>query len=145
MKIYLAARYSRRDEMRKIAATLVEYGHQITSCWITTTWGEPERKAMWGGSTDANLPAPPEHREEYAVKDLDDVMDADCVINFTEAPGAGGRGGRHVEMGVALATRKRTIVIGFRENIFHHYQRVEFYPGLEACLNKLKEEAKCQS
>lgn len=40
------------------------------------------------------------------------------------------RGGRHVEFGVAVASCKRLVVIGPRENIFHHLPRVEVFPTL---------------
>jgi hypothetical protein len=34
MKIYIAARYSRRDEMRVVAQKLEEMGHIVTSTWL---------------------------------------------------------------------------------------------------------------
>jgi hypothetical protein len=53
-----------------------------------------------------------------------------------ECPGCGGkgridsgRGGRHVEFGAAVATGKRLIVVGHRENLFHHLPGVEFFDG----------------
>lgn len=119
MKVYLAARYSRRDQMRRVAAVLQTAGHQVTSRWLESEWvNRPNESSA----------APPEYRATYAVIDLEDVDAADVVLNFTEAPGDGSRGGRHVEFGYALAKGKRLIVVGYRENLFHEHPRVEFYP-----------------
>ena len=119
MKVYLAARYSRRDEMREIADTLEKMGHVITSQWIDTNWEVTEK----GSSA-----APAEYREQHSVIDMGDVEVAECVISFTEEPrSCRGRGGRHVEFGMAAAWGKRLIVVGHRENVFHHLPLVEFF------------------
>ena len=62
-----------------------------------------------------------------AAEDYYDLREADTVISFTEAPRVmlNTRGGRHVEYGMALAWRKRLIVIGPRENVFHELAIVE--------------------
>ena len=46
---------------------------------------------------------------------------ADLLVFFSEAAESGdrGRGGRHVEFGMAYAMGKSIIVIGDRENVFH--------------------------
>ena len=116
MKIYLCARYSRRDELRAVAAEAEQLGHTITSRWLNTKW---EHKDDQGSSA-----APPEYRERHAVEDLEDVLACDLLIAFTESPRSGGRGGRHVEFGAALAAGKRLLVIGPYENLFHHHPRV---------------------
>lgn len=131
MKIYLCARYSRRDEMRVVRAELQRLGHEITSRWLDTEW---EGKDDSGSSA-----APAEYREQHALEDVEDVAAADCLIAFTEPPRSGGRGGRHVEFGIALALGKQLIVIGWRENIFHHHPRVKVY---DRWTIKLSEAAK---
>lgn len=120
MKVYLCSRYSRRDQMRSVREELQRQGHVVTSRWLDTNWEEKDRS----GSSSA---APPAYRQEYAVKDLEDVAAADCLIAFTEEPGVSGRGGRHVELGFALALGKRVIVVGRRENLFCHHPCVEFF------------------
>ncbi len=127
MKIYLAARYSRRDELRVVREELTRLGHTVTSRWLDTGWELAER----GDSTAA----PPEYREQFAAIDAEDVYDADAMVNFTEPPGPNpGRGGRHVEFGMAYAWGKRMVVIGYRENLFHHVSGVEFYQDSQAML-----------
>jgi hypothetical protein len=118
MKIYLASRYSRRVQMRDLAEELRRMGHEVATRWLDTEWAN---------RPDQSSAAPPEYREKYALIDLEDVRAADWVINFTEAPGDGSRGGRHVEFGLAVAWGKRVIVVGHRENLFHHLPCVEFY------------------
>lgn len=126
MKIYLASRYSRRDELRVIADELRGLGHTITSRWLDTTWEEKERDSQVYSSA-----APPEYREKHSVEDLDDVLAADTFVAFTEEPRYGGRGGRHIEMGAALAVGKRIIVVGPRENLFYHHPRVLHFASTE--------------
>ncbi len=45
----------------------------------------------------------------------------------TSGNGGGGKGGRHIEHGYAVATGKRLIVVGPRENIFHCHPATEAY------------------
>jgi hypothetical protein len=102
--IYLAARYGRRLELAAIARALTAAGHTITSRWLN-------------GSHDGRADV------EAALEDLQDIDAADTVVSFTEGPGAvpgRARGGRHVEFGYALARGHRCIVVGHRENVFHH-------------------------
>lgn len=61
------------------------------------------------------------------IHDLEDLRAADTVISFTDEKG-GGKGGRHVEFGVALALEKRLILVGPRENVFHTLPEIEHYP-----------------
>lgn len=108
--VYLAARYSRHPEMLTYAEKLAEIGYDVRAEWIT---------GLHDGTSD----------EECARIDFAEVQAADIVISFTEAPGekvGRGRGGRHVEFGIALGLRKRCIVVGYRENVFHFLPQVEF-------------------
>ena len=128
MKIYLASRYSRFREMQKYRTHLQSIGHQITCRWIN-------------GShqiDDAGLSSQAKEAERirFAQEDYSDLVAADCIISFTEAPrSSNSRGGRHVEHGMALALGKRTIVVGHRENVFHCLPQVEFYLTWEDLVN----------
>lgn len=135
MKIYLCARYSRRNELRAVREELQRQGHTVTSRWLDTEW---EEKDSAGSSA-----APPEYRHEFAVKDIEDVVAADCLIAFTEPPRSSGRGGRHVEFGAALALGKRLIVVGCRENLFYHHPRVEFFAETSEALDAIAREQSC--
>lgn len=111
MKIYIAGRYSRRDEFREVAKQLEEMGHEVTSRWLQEN--EPLQSHM-GDHT-------PEWYAKTAQTDLEDISAADAVLFYAEDPKVGTpRGGRHVEFGYAIAQGKFIFVIGPEENIFHY-------------------------
>jgi hypothetical protein len=111
MQIYLAARYGRRAELHGYAATLRALGHTSTATWL--------EQADRGDDDGIHLPACWAAARAWAVRDMMDLAAADCLILWTEAPGMPwGRGGRHVELGLALAWRKDVLLIGPVENIF---------------------------
>lgn len=113
MKIYLAARYSRRDELREYKKQLEEVGIVVTSRWLDEK--EPLDSQM-GQHSD-------EFYVETATIDLEDIDKADAVIFFSEDPLTGWvRGGRHVEYGYAIGTGKSIAIIGPKENVFHYLE-----------------------
>jgi hypothetical protein len=122
--IYLASRYSRNDEMRGVRDVLEALGFRVTSRWIdlhTDVMGD------YSTSFDADtLNTKTEQYVPIGQHDIDDIDRADWVVNFT--CGTGGKGGRHVEFGYALATGKRLFVVGPRENVFHTLPVVRHYP-----------------
>jgi hypothetical protein len=123
-KIYLAARYSRNDEMRGVRDVLHGLGFEVTSRWI-----DLHTDVMGDHATSfdaATLNTTPERCAPIGQHDLRDLERADWVINFT--CGTGGKGGRHVEFGVGLAIGKRMFVVGPRENVFHTLAGVEHFP-----------------
>lgn len=109
MRIYLAARYSRMEELRGYADELVAAGHVITARWIRGGNGIPE-------TAEVDMES-----QQFALEDYRDLQAADTVISWTEPPRveSTARGGRHVEFGLALAMGKRLLVVGPRENLFH--------------------------
>ena len=120
MKIYLASRYSRFAEMRGYREELEGAGHTVTSRWIN---GDHQIDDQ-----GLSIQAKEAERVRFAQEDRDDLLAADCVVSFTEAPrSSNSRGGRHVEHGMALALGKRVVVVGHRENVFHCLPEVEFY------------------
>jgi nucleoside 2-deoxyribosyltransferase len=120
VKIYLAALFSRRAEMEQIADRLKAEGFEITARWV------------YGGEDGLT-------RTEIALLDLEDVDQADVVMSFTHPYGtATSGGGRHVEFGYALAKSKRVILIGERENVFHHHPNVATYANIEEWVRDAK-------
>lgn len=126
MKIYLAARYSRNPEMRGVRDVLEALGHEVTSRWIDHHDG-----ALLESVATAALNSDPASVRHYGQHDLEDLIASDIVISFTSTDG-GGKGGRHVEFGYALALNKRVIVVGPRENVFHTLSDVEHYQDWSA-------------
>jgi len=128
-KFYLAARYDRKEEMKKYRELLKEHGVEITSRWLE----EPDNAAALGNWDAATI-------------DLDDVRAADGMIFFSENPTERWpRGGRHVEFGYALALNKTIVVIGPKENVFHNLKDITHYESfdkmLQHYLEVLDEEA----
>lgn len=136
MRIYLAARYSRRLELCGYREQLRAMGHDVAARWLDgkhqiTPQGVPigdHGEALVESDDDGTHAA--QLRSSFAQDDWEDVSLADCVISFTEPPrSAASRGGRHVEFGIALRGGARCIVVGHRENIFHWLPGVEFAPN----------------
>jgi hypothetical protein len=109
--------------MRRIAADLRDAGHVVTSRWLETEY-----------PTD-RLAVPPKIRAKYAIANLADLDAANACVSFTEPPGGdGGRGGRHVEHGYAMAKHMVCIVVGPKENLFHEHPRTIHLPDTAAFL-----------
>jgi hypothetical protein len=117
MLVYLAAAYPRLEEMRGIRDVLEAFGHKVMSRWIDQPPGE--------GAGVTELAADPAAYVKYAELDMADLAAAEVVISFT---GEGGRGGRHVEFGMAVAMGKRLVLVGPREHVFHTLPHIEWYP-----------------
>jgi hypothetical protein len=123
---YLAARYSQHPEMRGYRDQLQDHGYLVTSRWIDLHGGE-----LVDSASMEKLGEDPVRYERYAKVDLEDLDNADTVISFTSAD-RGGKGGRHVEYGYALAAGKNVVIIGPRENIFHTLGIVSWYPDWDS-------------
>lgn len=157
MKIYLAARYSRREELCGYREQLRAMGHDVQARWLNgehqlandgTPIGENGAALVEGTLRSGEVLSQHEQSEraaalraKFARDDWEDVTGAELVINFTEPPRSkANRGGRHVEYGIALARGIPVIVVGYRENIFHwlpDVQFVETWEGAKAlCSNK---------
>lgn len=99
--------------MEQIAKELEAKGFDIVARWV------------YGGENGLT-------REEISLLDLEDVDRCDAIVSFTHSRETLTHGGgRHVEFGYALAKGKRLIVIGERENVFHHHPAVEVYSTLK--------------
>jgi len=117
-KIYLAARYSRRVELLGYRADLEALGHTVTSRWLNGS-----HQMSDAGLSEEGTRA---QRERFATEDWADLRAAEWMIAFTEEPRvSNSRGGRHVELGAALAWGQRVIVCGPRENVFTCLEQVE--------------------
>jgi len=111
MKIYFSARYSRLPELQGYAKELELLGHIVTSRWVE---GQPQhfdRDSLEPGNRDAAT--------AHLASSLGDLTTSDAVVSFTEEPGVQTLGGRHVELGVAIAMDKPVFVIGPVENLFY--------------------------
>lgn len=117
MKIYLAGRYSTRKTLEGWANDLQCVGHEVVSRWCLRN---SDHKLVDGLS-----PRAADHeRLRFAQEDMEDVLECDAMISLMDIPRGNGRGGRHVEFGVALALEKELYIVGERETVFHHLPQV---------------------
>lgn len=129
MRIYLAARYSRRLELCDYRDHLRALGHTVQAVWLDGKH-QLSNEGVPIGDHGENLVEGRFPQEEYTERsaalrnrfahdDFRDVISAELTICFTEPPRSDkGRGGRHVEMGIALGRMQHVWVVGPRENIF---------------------------
>jgi len=109
-RIYIASRYSRRDEMRDVAEQMSERGFIVSSTWLQEDY--PLNMNLDGLT--------PEQHAQIAAQDLEDITGSDIMVFFGEDQNnQPPRGGRHCEFGFALALGVRIYIVGERENIFH--------------------------
>lgn len=109
LRIYIAGANERREELHAIGSRLVRAGVGVTSTWLEGL-------------------DPPGQEATAAERCLDEIRHARGVLSFT---GEGGTGGRHVELGYALALGLWCWIVGPRENVFHHLSRVVDFPTVE--------------
>ena len=146
--IYLASRYSRREELCEYRNQLQDLGLVVQARWLNGGHQLSDRGIPIGEDGAALVEGGEQNeasailRSKFAQDDWEDVNAADTVISFTEPPrSSANRGGRHVEYGIALANKARVIVIGYRENIFHWLPQVEFYSDWNSALNSISSPA----
>ena len=121
MNAYLAARYSRKKEIKSLIPVLLANNIAVTSSWL-------HEEASETAHLDEFTPTFCRHTAKI---DLDDIDNSDTFVFFSEDPNIGTpRGGRHVEFGYALSQGKRMIVIGGEENIFHYLPQIIHYTSL---------------
>lgn len=121
MKFYLAARYSRKEELKEYKKQLETLGHTVTSRWLLSD--EVKRDGVNEYNVeDTNL------EENIAKIDLDDIKECDIIVCFTEEPRKHlTRGGRHVEFGIGIGLEKQLVNIGHLENDFYYLKEIKYY------------------
>lgn len=109
LAVYLAARFSRRDELAGYADELEAMGIHCTSRWLR---GQHE----W---LYRDHEMPPNVARDFAVEDMDDIDAADVFVLFPE--GGSTRGGMHWEAGYAYGRGDALLlIVGPRtDNIFY--------------------------
>ena len=131
MRYYFAGRYSRHAELAGYRAQL----QLIPDAFVTSRWIDCHDGELEASYTPEALNAHPSDCWKHGQADMDDLVIADAIVSFT-GDGGGGKGGRHIEHGIALAISARRagdewpfrlIVVGPRENIFHCHPATEVY------------------
>ena len=110
MKIYIAAAWSRRAEMRKVARELRALGIEVNSRWLE--------------EQDAPVHGREKHKRETAFIDVADVKSCDALVRFSDdlsgvyVPSHLATGARMFETGLAFALGKPVYVVGGKQNVF---------------------------
>jgi len=109
--VYIAAPFIRQDEAREKARELESIGFVVTSRWVH------EDVAAAAEAADA-------YQAERADIDIEDIDAAQYFVLLGEHDSR--TGGKHFETGYAYATGKNVMIVGRRENVFHHLPRLVF-------------------
>lgn len=137
LAVYISAAYGRKEEIRGYALQLQKKGHTVTSGWVEEPYDPSVSLSELGDG----------EKSAIALQDLNDVDRCEAFIFFAEPQDKQPpRGGRHVEFGYALKGMKKIVVIGDRENIFHHLppQIVAVVPDWAGALAWLLKETQMQ-
>lgn len=129
-RVYLAASYARKHEMRRYRDELTSIGCFITSRWIDNA----DKYANSDVSTDF-MQSEPDLCFRYADADLEDINSSNLFVMFTGDKQSSG--GRHTEFGIAMLMLGRTeylrgiCIVGPRENVFQCSPAVWQYDSWE--------------
>lgn len=120
MKVYLAARYCEKNRIAKLAEDLPVLEVESTSSWYKEDF-KPD-VSMHDVEVDV--------LELIAKRDIREIQEADVFVQFTIDPDSPMiRGGMHFECGYAWALKKPILLVGPRQNVFHHLPGVERVKG----------------
>lgn len=132
LRFYVAARWDDRDEALIIKKELERAKLLVTSTWLTPH----DNQSMDALKAKTNVVL--ECREK-AIKDFEDIDASDVYVVYSPRKGfRNGTGGKHVELGYAIARGKLCFVIGERENIFHYHPLVRTVDSVKAFLTALE-------
>jgi nucleoside 2-deoxyribosyltransferase len=128
LKVYVAARYGRKEEARKISTALESYGFHVVSTWTKEEY--PPSITL----DELN----PETLREIANKDIEEIRSCDALVLLSDGQKTGvPRGGKHVEFGIAMALRKKIYVLGEAENIFQYTESASVVQDFDILLARL--------
>lgn len=129
MKFYIAARFTEKDEVRRIYDILVTKGHKIAVDWTKHKTIKPYDK-------NSKLAA------EYAIEDMNGVINCDIFVLLTsENTGSGSSG----ELGAAILSKIKfnkpnIYVIGnhFGNNFFYFHPVVKMKRDINEVLEDIE-------
>lgn len=124
LKVYQAAQYPRKAEVAHNRKVLIDRGFVDITEWVE----EPHCPTMQLGELNE------EEARLIAERDINAAMRCDFMLFYSEPGQKIIRGGRHVEFGVALAFGAEIIVIGGKENVFHHLNDIVHVPDFGTAL-----------
>jgi nucleoside 2-deoxyribosyltransferase len=132
LKVYVAARWDDRDDALLIKDFILKAGLICTSTWLTPHDDQ---------SMDSLKQSAIEKPRQRAIKDFEDIDACDVYLVYSPKKShRNGTGGKHVEMGYAMAKGKPCVLVGERENIFHYHPTVRVVDGVANFLKLMEIE-----
>jgi hypothetical protein len=131
-KVYLAASFSRQEEMQNVARDLRATGVNVIARWLD------EDRSVKNHTPDA--------LNGLALIDIEDIMSCDVFVRFSDDLGLPlvysqlATGARHFEMGLAWATFKDIIVVGGHQQLFDYLASIVHLPDTESLINHFSEK-----
>lgn len=124
MKIYVASSFEQREETKDAHTALLEAGHEITLDWTTHRWlkDSPEAEGLY---------------KEYALSDVQGVLDADVYILLL---GSRASTGAHIELGIALGSNKKHIlIVGDIQQftLFYRHPKITHLPTIKDAIEHI--------
>lgn len=116
-QVYLAASYTRRNEVRTLAEELEQIGVYVKAQWLYEPPAIP-------GHEDA-------HCREMAYTDIRDIRDCDVFVRLADdlsapmVPSELATGARMFEQGLAYGLGKEIYVVGGHQMLFDYMPRVQ--------------------
>ena len=126
MDYYLAGRFGARDKLRDIRDRITL--HRSVASWLDVAAREEDVRDSGGRYIGAVC-------REYAQCDLRDIAACDVFVLVDD--GEPSSGGRHVELGYALALGKHVVRVGPGSNIFAASLPDVSLETVEECLSYL--------
>jgi nucleoside 2-deoxyribosyltransferase len=120
LKVYVASHDQNTAII--IADAIRDAGHKIVSTWL---------------EEDMTAPLTASCRARIAAKDLREIRKADVLVLEAAPVGCHVPGGKHVELGYALALGKTVLVVGRKENIFHWHDDVHVFASTYEAVARL--------
>jgi len=131
---YVAARWDDRDDALLIKKLLEEHGIRVTSTWLTPHDNQSMDALKARGPYEVVKEA-----RERAIKDFEDIDESDFIFVYSPRKGfRNATGGKHVELGYAMAKGKVVFLMGERENIFHYHPTVRVVDSVESFLRAVE-------
>lgn len=126
MNFYLASTSEHGPELEQVRYKLEHMGHIVVS-----EWHKPENIRIQQFDKLFGI-----YRMGWALKDVRDVKKCDILVHRNPGPGSG-KGGSHVEYGMAYTLGKTIVVIGEPSNVFQYLPGIINFPNWDELYNYL--------
>ncbi len=126
MRIYVAASYPNKEAAKELAATLKAMGHEIMSGWVFEYEGYGSEPKFENETELERF----ERLQKSAERDYLEVKASDMIVCITDGENQLTHGGRHSELGLAMAWSKEIVILGPREQVFHYHTAIKQYDNV---------------